>query len=244
MRKFSVLIVLVLLINSCYKESAYDKDSPGVNEVILNAWTARKDIYASGSDTTLVFVQLPVEAKDAAAIVSFKTNSGQFIETTKSEAQATATLSIVNGESLKIAKVTYQASKSADSINIDVKVSGYQRTIILNLKPVLADSLRIIPSALSIRPDFFSEINIIASLKSINGSVTPGQFVSLTVLDTMNLPKGSFRLRNDRSNDNGECNFIYTVAPDTSYRGRLMIRVLANANNSQLKDSINIFVAK
>jgi hypothetical protein len=247
MKYIFICLAVLMVITGCYKEDKYSGDSPGVDAVILKVWSARSDFYANGNDTTIIFVQLPNDAKDAASIVSFKASAGVFTETAKPEAQATATLSTVNGVTQRLAKITYQASSSPSIINIDVKVAGYQKTLSLELKPVPAESIKIIPSALSIKPDYFSEINIVTALGSSKGKVTPGQPVSLTVMDIStvpNTPKGSFRVRNDKSNDNGECNFVYTVAPDTSYRGMLMVRATAIVNSVILKDSIIIYSAK
>lgn len=244
MKNILSIFILSLLISGCYKEKDYNADSPGVDAVILKVWAAKTDFYANGTDTTVIFVQIPENAKDAASSVSFKTNSGLFVETAKAEAQSTAVLITTNGVKEKIAKIIYQAGSSPNIVNIDVKVSGYQKTLSFELKPVLAESVKIIPAALSIKPDFFSEINIVTALKSSKGKVTPGQPVSLTITDTANFSKGSFRLRNDKSNENGECNFVYTVAPDTSYRGKLIIRALTVVNNAQLKDSIIIYSTK
>lgn len=244
MKNTLILSILIQLITGCYKEKDYNADSPSADAVILKVWSSKTDFYANGTDTTVIFVQIPENAKDAVSLVSFKVNSGVFIETAKAEAQATASLVLINGVKQKIAKIIYQAGSSPNIVNIDVKVSGYQKTLSFELKPVLAESIKIIPAALSIKPDFFTEINIVAALKSSKGKVTQGQPVLLTILDTANSSKGSFRLRNDKSNENGECNFIYTVAPDTSYRGKLIIRAVATVNNVQLKDSIIIYSVK
>jgi hypothetical protein len=244
MKNILATFIVLQIISGCYKEKEYNADSLNADAVILKVWAAKTDFYANGTDTTFIFVQLPQNTKDAASLVSFKTNSGVFVETAKPEAQATASLITTNGVKEKIAKIIYQAGGSPNIVNIDVKVSGYQKTLSFELKSVLAESLKIIPAALSIKPDFFSEINIVAALKSSKGKVTPGQPVSLTVSDTANFSKGSFRLRNDKGNENGECNFVYTVAPDTSYRGKLIIRAVTVVNNVQLKDSIIIYSTK
>ncbi|MFZ1808198.1 MAG: hypothetical protein WAU36_13290 [Cyclobacteriaceae bacterium] len=242
----SYLFVQVLLVSfffSCYNDKDYDSINVNIDNV-LKIQPYKTTVFANGRDTVILKVELPTEAADNLSQVTFSTTRGSFVESDKKEYQASAKLVKINGENKRIALAKFKSDISVGTAYIKIAILDFEKNIEIETQRNYASSVEVIPATFAINAGAFTELEIVTKLRSDNGQVSKGQKVMVAAFDDGNSPIGRFRVKNDLSNENEECSFIYSLVPDTLFKGKLIITATAIGSPSTTSGSTEIFVIK
>jgi hypothetical protein len=244
MSKYILSFCLLLLIAGCYKEKDYDPSTTNPDLLIQRIEMVKDTLLANGSDATEVTVTLPIDIKEDQSTIKIKTSSGTFKESGKNEADAASQIVVINGVASRTAVITLQSGLSAGAGNIEVAVSNVKKTKNFVSIRNYAEAIKVIPEVFYMKSSYKSELIIKTSLSALAGKATSGQLVDVQLLNESNQPVGSFRVYENKSNSEGECNFVYTLIPDTTYSGTLSLVASANVQGKVIKDSTKIYVVK
>lgn len=244
MRKSILFFASLLLISSCYKEKNYNFKNADPDKVILRFEAGKDTLSANGEDLTEIKVQLPDDLKENYTVVSFKTSTGIFRETGTNEAEAAVKTIVDQNIKKRLAVVTLVSGVSSGSGSVEASIGGVSKKISLNFFFNPADSVTVSPGTLYMEGGYKSELTIKTILSALVGKPTAGQQVELKIVDPSNLERGTFRVKQGKSNENGESMFTYSLIPDTAYVGTLTIIATSNINGKIISDSSQIQVIK
>jgi len=245
MKKILTYILLFSVLAGCYKDSDYDAATLSSGTIISSMRTGRTTLLATGSDTTQITIELPVDASDSGAVVSLSASSGTFLESAKSYIQVrTALIKDTTGPQRRLARATFQSSETPGVATIGVNVASVYGSFTITLQRNYADSLKIVPSVLSLNEGAFSEMTFAVNLTSKKGKVTPGQLVTISVKDDANTTRGTIRTSSPESNDSGQASFVYDLVPDSAFFGRLKVVAASPDNAATIPDSTFIYIIK
>ncbi|MBS1605366.1 MAG: hypothetical protein JST42_22070 [Bacteroidetes bacterium] len=245
MNKFLIYMLILFAFAGCYKDSDYDAATLSSGTVIGSMQAGRNMLLATGSDTTQITIELPVNASDSGSLVSLSASSGTFLESSKSYLQVkTALIKDTTGPQRRLARATYQSSDTPGVATIGVYVASVYGSFTISLQRNYADSLKIVPSILSLNEGAFSEMTFVVNLTSKKGKVTPGQQVTLSIKDDANTPRGTIRTSSPQSNDSGQASFVYDLVPDSAFFGRLKVVARSPDNAATPADSTYIYIIK
>ncbi|KYP16178.1 hypothetical protein [Flavihumibacter sp. CACIAM 22H1] len=235
-----LFVFSILLVYSCYKESDYDEKEISADRLFEKISISKDTLLANDADEAILTVRIPLDLKDSYNLVKVKTSHGVFTETSKNEAETGAKIIYENGEQQRVAIFHLKSSLTPGKAKVDFSINNVSTQKEVTIVENPATNIKIIPSALYMIGGPAGELSFKTLVGSDKGKVTPGQIVQIWVKDEDNLDKGTLRVRPSRSDAAGENNFIYSIIPDTSFTGVLIIRAECLGH----MDSLNIVVVK
>jgi|GEM_PF-3358710 len=234
------LAISVILI-SCYKQAEYDPLALDFSEVITELRTTPGILLANNEAQSTIIVFLPEDGQQGIE-VTFQTDKGVFLDNGTTSATVKTKAMEVDGEVRIAATTKLRNGLSSGTINIKASLVGYEvETAISSIdNPPTGISLTV-PS-LVMTNDPASEMELTARLTAETGIVSLDHVVTMQVLDPSMTSRGTFRIVEDHSNAEGKCRFVFSIMPDTSYAGPLLIKAISSGSTGLHQDSTTIHI--
>ncbi|MCX2451404.1 hypothetical protein OQX61_08985 [Pedobacter sp. PLR] len=240
MKNLSVLVLLLLLFNSCKKEKVISTD------LIRSLKVSATEVPADGSSTLYVTAEINEDSDPDRRIVVFTSNNGSFGEKGDSTISQKA---IFEGEKL-ISRVQFKAPISTGTITIKARVDlsnekrDFTKMVSVQALSSIPDKLTLTASSFSVMVKYGNEISIIGQLvNNSNKFVSKGNKVIFSDSYEDGTPVNGF-YRQLQLSSNASSNVSATYTPGEIGVGKriwLKCHLLdENGRNTTIKDSILI----
>jgi hypothetical protein len=156
-------------------------------------------------------------------------------------------LTEIEGKTLKMAELTLSHNK-IEKLKIKgtivINQSSISKEVTINFDKAYFDSINVLSSSLTIKPNTFEEIDITTELNRNLGLVSLNSIAETIVMDTLGVSRGIFNNYQNSTKANGKIVNKFTLGND-EYEGVLyVISSSLNAQNETKKDTLKIFSQK
>ncbi len=242
MNHFRIILTMIftVIITSCYNNDDYLLKNIKIDEVITAIEFSNGSIIANGVDTTEIVVQLPLKADENLSKVWVSASKGTFSNDSNVIFGYPVHLSH-KGKEVNAYKCALKSGIYEGHNLISISVGGITKDTTITFTKSYPESIQIIPSALSIDAGVSSELDIKVKLISSKGSISAQHPISINAYDKELNSIGSFRIKEEISNSN-IYNSIYSVIPDTIYKGEISFVVKTRGvNNTDLTEQVKVY---
>lgn len=249
MKTQSILLFLLtlLVITSCYNDSDFNSENFNSNNLIVAIEpTNIPDLLANNSDRLKIRVLL-VKESEVSTPVRFELSDGSFVANSgKSITVLSAREIDENGGSVNVAETEIKTGFELGMATLIINVANYETSLPININRSFPSEAILGAESLVLSPSFGAELNLEGRLNALSGFVTLGHSLSIRAESPQTgLEVGTFRVADPRTDSLGRADFIYTIAPDTAFRGNLnFILSTIGQNNQQIKDTLTVFAVK
>ena len=234
-KRVYTLLILVLIINSCYKE---DDFSPSSLSNLLELSIKNDNQLADGTSKIKAIAEFPSD-------FSTETNDKVTFIIEGNENEAEIRFVEIDGVNKKVADFEF-TSKTAKTANIKAIISVFESEISKELsatfRPAFCESINVSSSSLTIVPDSsFTEITLITKLVRNSGVVSTGTVANTKVVDVNGTERGILVDYNFKTDSLGMINNRFTMGND-NYEGQLYaISESIDENNNIKKDTLVLY---
>ena len=230
-----ILLILALIINSCYKE---DDFSPSSLSNIMDLSIENDNQLADGTSKIRAITEFPSD-------FSTEDNDKVTFILDSNENEVNIRLVEINGENKKIAEFEF-TSKIAKTTNLKAIISVFESEISkeqsATFRQAFCESINVSSSSLTIVPDSsFTEIALTTKLIRNNGLVSTGTIANTKVVDLNGVERGVLVDYNFKTDSLGIITNRFTMGND-NYEGLLYaISESLDENNSVKKDTLVLY---
>jgi len=234
-RRLITLLILALIINSCYKE---DDFSPSSLSSVMNLSIENDNQLADGTSKIKAIAEFPSN-------FSTEENDKVTFVLEGNENEVDIRLVEINGENKKVAEFEF-TSKTVKSTNIKAIISVFESEISkekgATFRQAFCESINVSSSSLTIVPDSsFTEIALTTKLIRNSGQVSIGTTANTKVVDLNGVERGVFVDYNFKTDSLGVITNRFTLGND-NYEGQLyVISESLDENNSVKKDTLVLY---
>lgn len=191
---------------------------------------ATSEIFADGTTITDFDALIPLNAVDSRSTVEFRLTDGTFVGSEKPQFVAVTAQKKAIENKVATVNIKSPLTPTNESV-IRATIAGYEAVHKFKFKNAPPESLKIIPSSLSLKGGLENEIVInVQGIRSI-GIPSIGNKISIQVKDAKNNSVGSFRLgTNAETDSSGKC--VFTLSVDKTVTG--IITVTATLDGTQI----------
>lgn len=234
-KRVFTLLILALIINSCYKE---DDFSPSSLSNVMDLSIENDNQLADGNSKIKAIAEFPSD-------FSTEENNKVTFILDGNENEVDIRLVEINGENKKIANFEF-TSKTVKSINIKAIISVFESEISkeqsATFRQAFCESINVSSSSLTIVPDSsFTEITLTTKLTRNGGVVSTGTEVITKVVDLNSVERGVLVDYKFKTDSIGVISNRFTMGND-NYEGQLYaISESLDENNSVKRDTLVLY---
>jgi len=241
MRQQFFISACLVIAAGCYKDSDFDPLALEPDEVIVELRASPDVLSANGSAISNITAVLPDGGQENLDM-TFTTSAGLFVENgTKVLTVKTKAVQYPEGI-LVCANATLRNSNATGRITLNASFGGYEVSKTLTSVENPAAAITVVVPSLVLSNNPASEMEVITQLSAASGTVSQGQLVGMQVLDESLVPRGTFRLIQDRSDQEGKCKFVFSIAPDTLFTGPLSFRANTQISSGTIEANRTIYI--
>ncbi|HMG68770.1 MAG TPA: hypothetical protein VK588_13820 [Chitinophagaceae bacterium] len=249
MKRLSILVLSVIILFGCYKESDHKAEKVGQYNSTVNMYVESPTIPADSFSTSRIIVTLPYDADSTKSSIQLRTDLGTFVESNSNAIQLQARQ---NSDSIKrIAIATLKSGTKTGVAHIQAIIQTQQKNLAVTFSNSYPDYFLFSASNLSVKPSTGSpgEVTFNTKLLKQSGFPSQGNIMSVNVLDTNNHQLGLYRLKNPYSDVGGNSQFIFVLGDSTvnstNYTGKMFaIASTDKAPGSSITDTLILVSSK
>jgi hypothetical protein len=242
MKKYIIMLFVIVFATSCYREEDFSFEKLQSQEIIIDIETTKEALIANSIDTMQIHVIVPENADNELAEVSVTTLLGNFLNGEK-KVSGQPKVGLLNGSKKKFFTAILKSSTEVGENKIEVEVAEVNRYVSFRFNTSLPSAIEITPSSLALASGFSTELDVLVSLNAALGKVSNSYPFTLSAMDTLNQPIGTFRVKSEKCASNA-CTSKYSIAPDTAYVGIVRFFVETVGVNGSIQDSVDIYITK
>lgn len=240
---FLWIVACVLLLNGCN----YKEDIVVPQDVIISIKSEPGIIVADGVSKSLITVRLPDKTLDTKRSIILTTTKGLFEVEGKNTTTITAGNVVTPEGTQIIGYATLISSADAGTATVKAASGNFSRSVTINFTTAFPDAIHLQVDKNNYKPDAASEVTVTIVLnRNIGtGTVSSGQTVTLSVVDSLNNPIGQFRNKILLTDASGKCVNYFSLPLNNTYLGKITATATTvNSANQTISDSAIITVIK
>lgn len=220
--KLCLLLLLVMALTACYKESYFDDLVD--TDVIKIVAPLSNEVLADRVSTIDIKAEIPKNSAKDRSTVEFSTTEGIFIG---SKEPLKATSEAKNG----IATVTLVSSNKPLDVSIRAVIAQKEANIKIKFVNAPPEDLSIILGKLILKSGLENELGITVKATRKKGTPSIGNTISVQALDNNEKQIGVYRLGQEVAIDeNGLANFTFSV--DKNIKGEIKFKAFVKGKDS------------
>ncbi|WP_345237641.1 hypothetical protein [Hymenobacter saemangeumensis] len=235
--KTRILFLLPLALAAC----TYSENDVSPDAVIIGLTAAPAKVLADGSSKSLIAVELPKSTEDGKRSVMLSTDNGVFEGEKKPTVTVTAQNVFQNQENKIIAYANLISPLSSGNATITARTSNFTKPVTVTFERAHPERIRVLLNKLYYKPEPAGEVTITVQLARSTGKPSLGHSINLSVVDSVNRPRGNFRNFATQSDSNGQIVNYYSIL--TGFKGTLKVRASTQtASGAVIADSAIFYV--
>lgn len=242
MIRLKLIIAISIILNACYDDSLYNESQFTFDELVDKIELEKVKLFANGKDESLVNIIFGLDSNTENARFFATLSNGVFKSNRRDTISLKPKLNVNSfGNTEKTISFKIVSSQTPGNTSLTLSLNDYIKIVDIVFERSYPSDLEILPN-----PKIFSRkntgnIELIANLLSEEGSPSFKTQIDFDITDTMHNSIGELLTDCKFVNESDKCTALYSIWPDTSYVGRIIVKASTFNGVDTINEFINIY---